>query len=111
MAGHVLQLKSDRLAHTAMYWMIEDSKRKRGRSKKTWRSTFKEDLEEMGVSWHGSLRFASDRERWRLLVARCSTCSAGPLVQLQRSNVCELNVGMRVRAANRLTQWFLFSGC
>ena len=32
------------------------------RPKKTWRSTFKEDLEDMGVSWHGDYRNASDRE-------------------------------------------------
>ncbi len=46
--------------------------KKEGRQKKTWRSTFKEHLQEMGVSWHGTRRIASDRERWRLPVARCS---------------------------------------
>ena len=35
--------------------------KKEGRVKKTWRSTFKE---EMGVSRHGARRIASDRERW-----------------------------------------------
>ena len=40
-----------RPAHTAMYWMLEDGRRKMGRPKKTWRSTFK-DLEEMCVSRH-----------------------------------------------------------
>ena len=69
MAGHVLRLQRKRPAHTAMYWVPEDGRRKRGRPKKTWRSTFKEDLEEMGVLWHGARRTDSDRERWRLLVA------------------------------------------
>ena len=32
----------------------EDGRRMRGRPRKTWRSTFKEDPEEMGVSWHGA---------------------------------------------------------
>ena len=50
MAGHVLRLPQERPAHTAMHWVPEDGRRKRGRPKKTWRSTFKEDLEEMGVS-------------------------------------------------------------
>ena len=72
MAGHVLRMERGRPAHTAMYWVPEDGRRKRGMPKKTWRSTFKEDLEEMGVSWNGARRIASDRERWRLLVARCS---------------------------------------
>ena len=44
--------------------------KRRGKPKKTWRSTFKEDLEEMGVSWHGASRF--DRDRWRLVIAQCS---------------------------------------
>ena len=70
--GHVLRLQRELPAHTAMYWVPEDGRRKRGRPKKTWRSTFKEDLEEMGVSWHGARRVASGRDRWRLLVARCS---------------------------------------
>ena len=72
MAGHVLRMQRERPAHTAMYWVPEDGRRKRGTPKKTWRSTFKEDLEEMGVSWHGAHRIASDRDGWRLLVARCS---------------------------------------
>ena len=71
-AGHVLRLQRERPAHTAMYWVSEDGRRKRGRQKKTRRSTFNEDLEDMGVSWHGARWIASDRDRWRLLVARCS---------------------------------------
>ena len=39
----------ERPAHTATYWVPEDGRRKMGSPKKTWRSTFKEDLEEMGV--------------------------------------------------------------
>ena len=72
MAGHVFRLQRVRPAHTAMYVVPEDGRRKGGRQNKTWRSTFKEDLEEMDVSWHGAPRIASDRDRWRLLVARCS---------------------------------------
>ena len=72
MAGHILRLQIDKNAHTAMYWVPEDGRRKTGRPKKTWQSTFKEDLEEMGISWHGARRIASDRDRLRLLVARCS---------------------------------------
>ena len=72
MAGHVFRLQIVRPAHTTMYCVPEDGRRRKGRPKKTWRSSFKEDLEEMGVSWHGARRIASDRDRWRLLVARCS---------------------------------------
>ena len=65
MAGHIIRLQRERREQTAMYCVSEDGRRKTGRLKKTWRSTFKEDLEEMGVtvSWHGDLMIASDRER------------------------------------------------
>ena len=69
MAG---RLPQERPAHTAMHWVPADGRRKMGRPKKTWRSTFKEDLKEMGVSWHGARRIASDRDGWRLLFPRCS---------------------------------------
>jgi len=51
----------------------EDGKRSRGRPQKTWRMTFAEDLQGMKVTWMGAVRIASDRQRWRNLVAaRCS---------------------------------------
>ena len=40
-------------AHSVMYWVPEDDRRTIGRPKKIWRSTFRENLEQMGVSWHG----------------------------------------------------------
>ncbi|KAJ8405980.1 hypothetical protein AAFF_G00308680 [Aldrovandia affinis] len=63
LAGHVLRLPRERPVSVAMDWVPEGGKRKRGRPK-TWRHTFKEDLSEMGVSWHGAWRVASDRCRW-----------------------------------------------
>ena len=69
MAGHILQLQRERPADTTMYWVTEDGRRKMRRLKKTWRRTFKEDLEEMGVSWHGARRIASALDRWGFLVA------------------------------------------
>ena len=42
MAGHVLRLHR---TYSNIYWVSEDGRRKRGRPEKTWRSTFKEDLE------------------------------------------------------------------
>ncbi|KAJ8411036.1 hypothetical protein AAFF_G00180710 [Aldrovandia affinis] len=57
----------------AMDWVPEGGKRKSGRPKMMWRHTFKEDLSEMGVSWHGARRVASDQCRWRGLIAQCSS--------------------------------------
>jgi len=54
-------------AKVAMNLSPEDGKRSRGRRQKTWRMTFAEDLQGMGVTWRG----AESRQRWRNLAARC----------------------------------------
>ena len=82
--------------------MAEDGRRKRGRRKNTGRSTLKEDLEEMGVSWHGARSIASDCERWRLLVARCSESLSMVQKDVKRltrvkSGVIETSIGEQQR--------------
>ena len=72
MAGHILRLPQERKASVAMDWMPEGGRRKKGRPKKTWRQTVKEDFKEMGVSWSGARRVAGDRSKWREIVAQCS---------------------------------------
>ena len=71
-ADHFLRLQREIPAHTPMYWVPEDGRRMRRRPKNTCQCTFRENLEEIGVSWHGARRIAIDRESWRLLVAGCS---------------------------------------
>jgi len=61
LAGHILRLPSDRPANVAIEWEPDGGKRRRGRPRKTWRQTFREDLQEMRVSWSGVGRVASDR--------------------------------------------------
>ena len=39
-AGHVLRLQREIPAHTAMYWVPEDGRRKSGRPKKIWQNIF-----------------------------------------------------------------------
>ena len=47
-AGHVVRLQREIPTHAAMYWVQEDGIWTRGGGQnKTWRSTFKEDLEEL----------------------------------------------------------------
>jgi len=45
-----------------------DGRRKIGRPKKTWRSTFREDLQARGVSWSEKETMAADRVCWRNLL-------------------------------------------
>ena len=65
-ALHILRLPSDRPASGGR----RKRGRPRGRPRKTWRQTFREDLQEMQVSWNGVRRVASDRSRWKSLVAQ-----------------------------------------
>jgi len=55
-------------ARRAIEWTPADGRRKRGRQKKTWRSTFTEDLQARGVSWSEKETMAADRVRWRSLL-------------------------------------------
>ena len=85
-AGHVMRLRLDprnwryinhviiiimapeRPARRAIEWTPADGRRKRGRPKKTWRSTFREDLRARGVSWSEKETMTADRVRWRNLL-------------------------------------------
>jgi len=49
-------------------WTPGDGSRKRGRPRKTWRSTFREDLQARGVSWSEKETMAAYGVRWRNLL-------------------------------------------
>jgi len=67
-AGHVMRMAPERPARRAIKWTLADGRRKRGRPKKTWRSTFREDLQARGVNWSEKETMAADRVRWRNLL-------------------------------------------
>jgi len=67
-AGHVMRMAPERPARHAIEWTPADRRRKRGRPKKTWRSTFRENLQARGVSWSEKKTMAADRVRWRNLL-------------------------------------------
>jgi len=60
-----------RHANHAMSWTPRGSGRRRGRPTMTWRSTFKEDLVDLGVDWNSVRAVATNRSRWRTLAAHC----------------------------------------
>ena len=68
-AGHVMRMAPERKVRRAIEWTPADGKRKRGRPKKTWRSTFREDLQARGVNWSEKETMAADRVRWRNLLS------------------------------------------
>ena len=63
-AGQVMRMAPERPARRAIEWTPADGRRKKGRPKKTWRSTFREDLQARGVSWSEKETMAADRVRW-----------------------------------------------
>jgi len=68
-AGHVMRMAPERLARRTIEWTPADGRRKGGRPKKTWRSTFREDLQARRVSWSEKETMAADRVRWRNLLS------------------------------------------
>jgi len=75
--GHILRLPATRPASLALEWIPEGGRRRVGRPMRTRQDTLKEDLETMGVDWSDTRDTASDRARWRQLVAPCSTWNGG----------------------------------
>ena len=71
MAGHIIRMLPGRPANHAMSWTSHGSGRRRGRTTKTWRSTFKEDLVDREVDWNSVRAVATNRSRWRNLATHC----------------------------------------
>ena len=72
LAGHILRLPNERNAKSAMKWVPIGGKRKNGRLKATWRSSFKKDLALINQSWETIDVQAADRSQWKMLSARCA---------------------------------------
>jgi len=62
----------ERPANIAMNWVLEDGKRTKGRSQKTWHMTFSEDLQGMGLTWRGARRVVNNDQQQRNIDARYS---------------------------------------
>jgi len=48
-----------------------------GRPRKSWKSSIKEDLTLLGLTWDEAKEEVEDREKWRCHVARCATRARG----------------------------------
>jgi len=72
MPGHIIRMPPGRPANHTASWTPRGSGSRRGRPTKTWRSTFKEDLVDLGVDWNSVRAVATNRSRWRTLAAHCN---------------------------------------
>ena len=97
-----MRMAPDRPAHRAIEWTPADSRRKRGRPKKTWRSTFREDLQARGVSWSEKETMAADRVRWRnlLLIVPQGTGASKCYVSVLKQVLYCVHVSVCVSAHN-----------
>ena len=77
MDGHILRRPGTRHSKFIVSWNV-GGKRERGRPKQTWRRTFKEDLERVGIALEDAKEVARDRAGWRQLADRCArSCTGG----------------------------------
>jgi len=73
--GHVARMNSDRRANQVMNWTPE-GKRGRGRPRKNWMGTVREDLKCLEMTVEDAVRMSMDRGEWRGCVARCAVLHA-----------------------------------
>ena len=71
--GYIHRSSGERILKQALDWTPSGWKRRRGRPRKTWRSTITQDLEDGGMTWEEAETAAEDRMTWRGCVARCAT--------------------------------------
>ena len=71
--GHIHRASEERIMKQALDWTPAGWKRRRGRPRKTWRSTIMQDLEDGGMTWEEAETAVEDRVTWRGCVARCAT--------------------------------------
>jgi len=66
-------MRTWQVSSLALEWIPEGGRRRIGRLMRTWQDMLKEDSEIMAAHWGDARDTASDRARWRQLIARCST--------------------------------------
>lgn len=70
LAGHVIRMEDNRIPKKALRWVPPGGQRGKGRPRLTWRRTFLSDLKALNVSWDEAEDLASDRARWKALIAQ-----------------------------------------
>ena len=69
--GHVSRMGQERRAKQATIWTPE-GKRGRGRPRKNWMETIREDLQGLEMTWNDAVEMARNRVEWRNCIARCA---------------------------------------
>jgi len=72
--GHVFRMEEGRRARQVIAWNA-GGRRKRGRPKKNWPETIREDLRSLELTLEEAEKLTTDRDEWRRCVARCALCN------------------------------------
>ena len=65
--GHTLRKRAGAMEKTALDWNTQGYRR-RGRPKRTWRSTKDDKIRNIGRSWNEVKGIAGDRNAWKLFM-------------------------------------------
>ena len=75
--GHTLRKPASSTTHQALIWNPQ-GKRKRGRSRNSWRRDTEAELKQQWTNWSGMIRAAQNRVQWRGVIdGLCSTWGNG----------------------------------
>jgi len=66
--GHVWPMGKDRRANQ-VFQLIPEGRKRRGRPRKNWTETFKNDLRDLEIYWERAEEVPMDRAEWRRCVA------------------------------------------
>src|SRR6218665_4000318 len=69
--SHVARMNMNRKAKQVLNW-TPWRKRGRGRPRKNWPETIRENLRILELTWEDALDAADDRDGWRKRIARCA---------------------------------------
>ena len=98
--GYVIREERDSISRTALRWTPDSGRRKRARSRETWRRTIEAAIKTVWKTWKELEKAAMDREQWKSLVsASCATRARWGLCY-----VCLLVRGWMDNARNKCTR-------
>ena len=75
--GHIFRPPQTPPTKLAMNWVTHGGQRHRGRPKKTWCATVKEDLQRERRNWYTAPKIAQGQLKWNYIVARCCATAGG----------------------------------
>ena len=68
--GHMIRLANNTPAKTALSYVLEKSKKLRGRQLTTWISTMTSQFKEMVLNWYQTTNISNNKKEWNKLIKK-----------------------------------------